>query len=163
MKRFNAIDLVIKGRPYAQSRPHMNTETGVVYANASANLKRWRSRVAAVARGRRLEPGPVACQIIFGMPTNDRSRWFKLHSIVPDFDNLGKAVCDELQGKSHPLDDDGQIASGDILKIWSPVGFARVMMQATDDVAEVIEFKRRAIQVLEELLATNASQYKERK
>lgn len=150
-ERLTRIDFVIKGEPRSQSRPRFDPVTNRVVSSASTSLKNWRKTVSKVARGRQLEPGPVLCQLIFGLPTPHKERWFKLHSIKPDFDNLAKAVCDELQGEYYPMGDDSQIASGDVIKIWSPRGFVRVIMRNADDLGDVIEFKNEVISVLKDM------------
>lgn len=149
------LDIIVRGVPKPQSRPRV-TVNGT-YSSASDALKAWRRTVRAAASGKAMEAGTLSCVVVFGLPTKEKRRHGRLHSARPDFDNLAKAVLDAIQPdrqpsrEAFPLIDDSLIASAWIVKIYSPIGFARVILERVDTIGEACEAINRATETVAEL------------
>lgn len=132
-----AIRINVLGKPKAQSRP-LVLKTGKVISDRSTDLRKWKDAIRKAAKGITLPPSvPLSVVIVIGMPVADKKLYGKLHSAQPDFDNLAKAIIDAMQAdkrhKTLPIDNDGRISSSWILKIYSPKGFGRIIIECLDD------------------------------
>lgn len=105
--------LIIPGEPVAKARPRFNTKTGVAYT--PKRTRSFETIVREVAYNKIVDvlTGPVRMEIVFCFPRPKNKIWktkpmpreWKLTR--PDWDNLGKSVCDALNGIAYI--DDSQI------------------------------------------------------
>ncbi len=112
--------LVIPGEPVAKARPRFNTKTGVAYT--PKKTKSFETLVKEIAYEHFDAPleGPIRVDIVFCFQRPKSKMWKKKpmprewKATRPDWDNLGKAVCDALNGIAYR--DDGQLVDVRIRK-----------------------------------------------
>lgn len=57
----------------------------------------------------------------------------------PDWDNIGKAVCDALNGIAYK--DDSQVVSANVYKVWASDGLPKVVVSIGEFVVNIGEFE----------------------
>lgn len=121
------MQLFVAGEPYAQTRARHGPH-GEVYSDASEGLKRWKALVgqAMLKAQRELALGALAgvlrVDMVFMLPTKDKSRWGQLCPMKPDKDNLEKAVLDVMGDCRMFAKGDQQVAAGGVTKLWCSGG-----------------------------------------
>lgn len=111
----------VRGIPKPQPRPRF--VRGRVVSNTDPKVKAWKDAVARETRNNLAVAikGAVAVESVFFMPTKDKSRWGKPHTLKPDRDNLDKAVLDAMT-TAGAWADDSVVWSGGARKVWCKPG-----------------------------------------
>lgn len=128
MTERHARQITVAAIPCAQPRPRVNRATGVAYTPTTAPIIRYKEAIRAewVARHGGAPPfsdTPLSVLIIVRFPRPKRllakkhagPRWYE--SSKNDWDNLGKGVCDALNGLAWT--DDGAIVDGRVLRVYA--------------------------------------------
>jgi Holliday junction resolvase RusA-like endonuclease len=95
-------ELAVPGTPVPKARPRVVNRGGKVRTFTPDTTARWEDMIRwAVMQNRpeRLLTGPLAAELTFFLPrpkSIPKSRQFP--EVKPDWDNLGKAVTDALEG-----------------------------------------------------------------
>lgn len=128
------IRIHVSGRPHPQPRPRF--VRGRVISTGSKITKLWRTIMLAEFLKHRPKTGPIAEPVrvdtLFMMPTKNKSRWGKPHTIRPDKDNLEKPVLDCLV-KAGILKDDSLAFGGEPVKVWAERGGIDVRIGGAGD------------------------------
>ncbi len=121
------LDIIVPGNPVGKARPRFNG--AVVY---TPSITRDYEQLVAITYRRKYgtlkfdKPKALHMTIkaYFGIPKKDvrKTRNDKLLGKVrptkkPDWDNIGKVIADALNGVAY--DDDSQIVSADVIKLYS--------------------------------------------
>ena len=126
--------LTVKGTPRPQPRPRF--VQGRVVSTADPNARRWKAGVEAVARQAAKEhgqqSGPLSVSLTFEMPTADKKRHGRPHTLRPDSDNLAKLVLDAMMSAGL-IGDDSAVSCLIVRKTWSPSPLAGVSLAISAD------------------------------
>ena len=134
MSPLNRIIFFVDGEPKGQPRPKAFSRGGIASVYDPGTAENWKSQIAAAAKtaglaGMMLE-GPIQFlgKCFFARPKSHYRSGKMAHLLrpdapfyhikKPDFDNLGKAVCDCLTHIG-AWKDDSQVADGRIVKMYS--------------------------------------------
>ena len=132
---------LIPGKPQGKERPRSNSQTGTIYT--PRNTKNYEQVVricyinAYPSVRDRLHEGPVVVEINAYYPIP--SRWSKKQrlkalagviqpEVKPDWDNVGKIVCDALNGLAWR--DDAQIVGAQVWKRYAEKGHVVVSIES---------------------------------
>jgi Holliday junction resolvase RusA-like endonuclease len=119
----------IPGKPQAQARHRTRVVTTKGGKSFAMNYdpkesKDWKSKVAIFAQKAGVQPiqGPVCVTVFAVMPRPKRlcrrsdAEGFLPCESKPDWDNIGKGICDALIGVAFA--DDSQVISGRVIKMY---------------------------------------------
>lgn len=133
------MEIVVEVEPKGKGRPRF-TRTGHAYT--PARTRDYEELIAARAleamKGRQLIPRDVPLRVtivaVFSVPVSwpKKKRLAALQGVLrhtrkPDYDNVGKAVCDALNGIV--FEDDCQIVSGEVEKVYGPEPMVRIFIE----------------------------------
>lgn len=133
------MEIIVEGEPKGKGRPRF-TRTGHVYT--PARTREYEDLIAARAleamEGRQPIPRDVPLRVtivaVFGVPVSwpKKKRLAALQGVLrhtrkPDYDNVGKAVCDALNGIV--FEDDCQIVSGEVEKVYGPEPMLKIFIE----------------------------------
>lgn len=133
------MEIVVEVEPKGKGRPRF-TRTGHAYTPAST--REYEDLIAARAleamEGRQPIPRDVPLRVtivaVFGVPVSwpKKKRLAALQGVLrhtrkPDYDNVGKAVCDALNGIV--FEDDCQIVSGEVEKVYGPEPMLKIFIE----------------------------------
>lgn len=119
------VRFVIPGAPEGKARPRF-TGRGVAYTPAKTRAYETRVREAWEALGEQPFPGAVVvrCYAYYPIPKSGtkKATLQKLANLIlptkkPDWDNIGKIVCDALNGLAWA--DDSQVTDGRVIKRYA--------------------------------------------
>lgn len=133
------MEIVVEVEPKGKGRPRF-TRTGHAYT--PARTRDYEELIAARAieamEGRQPIPRDVPLRVtivaVFGVPVSwpKKKRLAALQGVLrhtrkPDYDNVGKAVCDALNGIV--FEDDCQIVSGEVEKVYGPEPMLKIFIE----------------------------------
>lgn len=133
------MEIVVEVEPKGKGRPRF-TRTGHAYT--PARTREYEELIAARAleamQGRQPIPKDVPLRVtivaVFGVPVSwtKKKRLAALQGVLrhtrkPDYDNVGKAVCDALNGIV--FEDDCQIVSGEVEKVYGPEPMLKIFIE----------------------------------
>lgn len=133
------MEIVVEVEPKGKGRPRF-TRTGHAYTPAMT--REYEDLIAARAleamKGRQPIPRDVPLRVtivaVFGVPVSwpKKKRLAALQGVLrhtrkPDYDNVGKAVCDALNGIV--FEDDCQIVSGEVEKVYGPEPMLKIFIE----------------------------------
>ncbi len=134
----------LPGEPVPQPRPRVTTRGGFAqaYTPSSHPVKAYREGIALAARLSGVKPttGDVvlAIEFVFARPPSHFTKSGLSSTAIPrprpDWDNLGKAVCDALLGIAYQ--DDSQVVRATVTKRYAERGgksYTRVTIAAGVD------------------------------
>lgn len=122
--------LIIEGKPFGKQRPRVTVSGKYAHAYTPAETKAYEELVKAEyikqCSGKFDKNIPISLSIValFEPPKSDskKKRTQKINNEIyatrkPDWDNIGKVICDALNGVAWV--DDSQIVSASVAKIYS--------------------------------------------
>lgn len=133
------MEIVVEVEPKGKGRPRF-TRTGHAYTPARTRdyEKLIAARALEAMQGRQPIPRDVPLRVtivaVFGVPVSwpKKKRLAALQGVLrhtrkPDYDNVGKAVCDALNGIV--FEDDCQIVSGEVEKVYGPEPMLKIFIE----------------------------------
>ncbi len=116
------------GKPQGKARPRFDGRRGIIYTpkNTSDYEKQIRRTYIAAGGCMLSETAPIKVTIIAQYLKAKSSRKVQ-PTLKPDWDNVGKAVCDALNGIAYK--DDSQIIQAEVYKIWALDGVPKVVVK----------------------------------
>ena len=117
----------IIGKPQGKARPRFDGRHKRTFTpSATADYeKRIRQAYIAAGGGIISETAPIAITIM-AFYEKAQSCKKEMPTMKPDWDNIGKAVCDALNGIAYK--DDSQVVSANVYKVWASDGLPKVVV-----------------------------------
>lgn len=118
----------IIGKPKGKARPRFDGRHRRTFTPADTADYERQIRQAYISSGGYLlsETRPIKILIIAQFKKAVSSKK-EAPTIKPDWDNIGKAVCDALNGIAYR--DDSQIVSAEVYKVWAKDGIPKVTVK----------------------------------
>lgn len=132
-----SVSFTIPGKPYAKKRPRFSRRNGRAFDPAENAA--YENTVAQIALPHFQKPleGPIRVTIyaVFAVPASwskkkHDAHLHRPHTQKPDFDNIGKAICDGLNRIAWI--DDGQVSEATVRKTWGRTSQTHVIVEGAE-------------------------------
>lgn len=135
--------IYVAGKPFGKQRPRF--ANGRIYTPTKTREYEERIRTIWKAKKAEMMTGYINIYIEanFPVPSYD-AKWKRLAKLAgilmpskPDVDNIGKVVCDALNGLAYP--DDSRVTCLTVCKKYSDYEGIKVTITSTDDIVKRLE------------------------